>query len=100
HTRFDCDWSSDVCSSDLHDLVAQEQRIGGMLRTQFFRRDQRLLRLLFENQSLHRLQLIDDRLTAEFELLSAAAGARIIGFQRHEIGRASCRESLWCEMGA
>src|SRR2546427_5325682 len=20
HTRFDCDWSSDVCSSDLHDL--------------------------------------------------------------------------------
>src|SRR5688572_32070699 len=21
HTRFDCDWSSDVCSSDLHGLV-------------------------------------------------------------------------------
>src|SRR5256886_2028430 len=28
HTRFDCDWSSDVCSSDLslHDLPAGEQR--------------------------------------------------------------------------
>src|SRR5256886_13463938 len=22
HTRFDCDWSSDVCSSDLHTLAA------------------------------------------------------------------------------
>src|SRR2546430_7245092 len=21
HTRFDCDWSSDVCSSDLHELT-------------------------------------------------------------------------------
>src|SRR2546430_3913201 len=21
HTRFDCDWSSDVCSSDLHDVL-------------------------------------------------------------------------------
>src|SRR5256886_4131774 len=26
HTRFDCDWSSDVCSSDLRDLAAQQQR--------------------------------------------------------------------------
>src|SRR2546427_8334424 len=26
HTRFDCDWSSDVCSSD---LVAHPQRFGG-----------------------------------------------------------------------
>src|SRR5205085_3794063 len=26
HTRFDCDWSSDVCSSDLHRcVVVQEQ---------------------------------------------------------------------------
>src|SRR2546427_1546776 len=23
HTRFDCDWSSDVCSSDLYDLWAK-----------------------------------------------------------------------------
>src|SRR2546430_5375311 len=24
HTRFDCDWSSDVCSSDLADTIAPE----------------------------------------------------------------------------
>src|SRR3989475_12962310 len=24
HTRFDCDWSSDVCSSDLSDLLAAD----------------------------------------------------------------------------
>src|SRR2546430_13358822 len=23
HTRFDCDWSSDVCSSDLHGVIDQ-----------------------------------------------------------------------------
>src|SRR2546430_3956248 len=28
HTRFDCDWSSDVCSSDLHDRdLAESQRL-------------------------------------------------------------------------
>src|SRR6266567_7076620 len=26
HTRFDCDWSSDVCSSDLADVVLKERR--------------------------------------------------------------------------
>src|SRR5688572_32550565 len=30
HTRFDCDWSSDVCSSDLVRLLAQHIRsLGG-----------------------------------------------------------------------
>src|SRR2546430_17044531 len=24
HTRFDCDWSSDVCSSDLHDVYGDD----------------------------------------------------------------------------
>src|SRR2546427_8861972 len=24
HTRFDCDWSSDVCSSDLNDLIRNQ----------------------------------------------------------------------------
>src|SRR2546430_8455448 len=26
HTRFDCDWSSDVCSSDLHTPVPENSR--------------------------------------------------------------------------
>src|SRR5438270_13808870 len=28
HTRFDCDWSSDVCSSDLQQLVPNDRRAG------------------------------------------------------------------------
>src|SRR6266853_6907734 len=28
HTRFDCDWSSDVCSSDLPDRGRIEQNVG------------------------------------------------------------------------
>src|SRR5712691_4550712 len=27
HTRFDCDWSSDVCSSDLVDVVTSAEKI-------------------------------------------------------------------------
>src|SRR2546430_11256307 len=29
HTRFDCDWSSDVCSSDLHDELDVLQQAFG-----------------------------------------------------------------------
>src|SRR5256886_16036566 len=28
HTRFDCDWSSDVCSSDLAGIETREQALG------------------------------------------------------------------------
>src|SRR5256886_6443932 len=31
HTRFDCDWSSDVCSSDLQGEIADEQGHAQML---------------------------------------------------------------------
>src|SRR6266478_7615721 len=30
HTRFDCDWSSDVCSSDLRQVGVVEDRSPGM----------------------------------------------------------------------
>src|SRR2546427_10480501 len=30
HTRFDCDWSSDVCSSDLSARLAGAMRLGEM----------------------------------------------------------------------
>src|SRR6266478_9448752 len=30
HTRFDCDWSSDVCSSDLYQVEAAAKFVGGM----------------------------------------------------------------------
>src|SRR2546427_12612357 len=31
HTRFDCDWSSDVCSSDLTRIVFSSDRDAGLL---------------------------------------------------------------------
>src|SRR5260370_40785740 len=34
HTRFKCDWSSDVCSSDLLELEAQARRCGTRRRIQ------------------------------------------------------------------
>src|SRR2546430_1962492 len=39
HTRFDCDWSSDVCSSDLHhyrDVMTRETLYGGQPALQEF----------------------------------------------------------------
>src|SRR2546430_13712595 len=39
HTRFDCDWSSDVCSSDLHDAedLAQETFLRALRRFDTFK---------------------------------------------------------------
>src|SRR2546427_10146002 len=31
HTRFDCDWSSDVCSSDLYSFYAEFRRAHGLM---------------------------------------------------------------------
>src|SRR2546430_1761730 len=35
HTRFDCDWSSDVCSADLH-VRHELQRVADVLGRRFF----------------------------------------------------------------
>src|SRR2546430_5716559 len=79
HTRFDCDWSSDVCSSDLrlsrqrrvrHPRWPPEQPPGG--------RDHLLL------------QLRADRV----QLLEARETVGSCPWQTPEIGRASCRERV------
>src|SRR5256886_7418717 len=78
HTRFDCDWSSDVCSSDLICLARLEQA-----------RD--AARSLFE-----------DERAAELETLAAWAAKTSDGSlsdlrdepTAEEIGRASCRERV------
>src|SRR5256886_7645972 len=31
HTRFDCDWSSDVCSSDLKEILEMTQRMAEII---------------------------------------------------------------------
>src|SRR5256886_9117664 len=30
HTRFDCDWSSDVCSSDLAQILGSDDKLGSL----------------------------------------------------------------------
>src|SRR5256886_4604996 len=58
HTRFDCDWSSDMCSSDLerarglgrpHDLAAPEQLVPGT--------EQRMVETPLARQDVHEPQL-------------------------------------------
>src|SRR2546427_3909380 len=78
HTRFDCDWSSDVCSSDLEDVrrfgepcpAAAEPRGGGARE------------LLLE------LREIAERLLDGVRQRPGGLAAAL------EIGRASCRERV------
>src|SRR5207237_4469857 len=77
HTRFKCDWSSDVCSSDLdYDLEELEKAtprdVDGILVTQGFR------------------DLVDDARGILTELIAAPPAER--RGSGKEIGRASCRE--------
>src|SRR2546430_13590826 len=79
HTRFDCDWSSDVCSSDLEKYADSPQ-----------------LGQVFEKEAKERA----DKLDAQHKALLATQQATL-DQQRTmllalvaEIGRASCRERV------
>src|SRR5260370_18202491 len=78
HTRFKCDWSSDVCSSDLNcDAAAQLPQAGRKI-------DQLL------GDDMH-----DDALAlqpADAAEQRGAEGSAPVGIEDCEIGRASCRE--------
>src|SRR5205085_7800002 len=91
HTRFDCDWSSDVCSSDLQRGDSRQQR-----------EDQDLFVLLLVRHSWAVLK--QDKEILIFPLLSGIASLAvaasfivplvIFGMHQPEIGRASCREGV------
>src|SRR5205085_9396750 len=75
HTRFDCDWSSDVCSSDLH--------------------ASRIQLCVFESSGRKEIQRYDlPERTDEIwhGYLPDAMPGLVYGFR--EIGRASCRERV------
>src|SRR5256886_5238548 len=77
HTRFDCDWSSDVCSSDLVRGSVRLYFLGGAVAP----RGMTLAGGCMSNRIL-------GSLAAAVLLLTSAASAQ------GEIGRASCRERV------
>src|SRR5256886_8543590 len=77
HTRFDCDWSSDVCSSDLWPDPEGNPLIGTILLRQSVFLDRKLP------------QLARSRTPRPKSLNSFLARA-----MAWEIGRASCRERV------
>src|SRR5205085_6497297 len=79
HTRFDCDWSSDVCSSDL-------RQTDGVERARRQRRQQH------EDAGEHPEESV--------LLIEPLASYQLDDRQQHEIGRASCRERVEISVGA
>src|SRR5256886_11572472 len=78
HTRFDCDWSSDVCSSDL--CVGRRQPV--LCGTVSIEKTEALSELLTKKKIPH--QVLNARYHEQEAYIIAQA----------EIGRASCRERV------
>src|SRR5256886_13608756 len=78
HTRFDCDWSSDVCSSDL--LIVDGSDARGWLNTML-------------TNNIEKLEVGQGQYTF---LLNERGGIidDLIAYRIDEIGRASCRERV------
>src|SRR5207237_6514840 len=92
HTRFKCDWSSDVCSSDLGKMLKKQASAATTLE----HLPDSCRRQLTGAISFYSLQLTahhDSQLDGASKLLFRTAQGRQI-----EIGRASCRERV--EIGA
>src|SRR5205085_7746134 len=86
HTRFDCDWSSDVCSSDLMSEAARHTALTNL----FTGRPARGI----VNRIIRELGAINPA-APEFPLATAA----IAPIRAAEIGRASCREREYITAG-
>src|SRR2546427_1303655 len=102
HTRFDCDWSSDVCSSDLVLEFSRIETLGGVKRTVFNQYDSlvRPLQAWLEGQGVHFVMdcmvTMLDHTTREDRLVVTGIHTTHQGQSARiavgEIGRASCRE--------
>src|SRR2546430_4217857 len=106
HTRFDCDWSSDVCSSDLaellslrHETVAriietraraeEDRNLARLYRTSIVPQAQAAVQTSLASYRVGRLsfmQLIDNQMTVNQYQTET--------YRLVEIGRASCRERV------
>src|SRR2546427_5225248 len=80
HTRFDCDWSSDVCSSDLAAMDADDEDKAEALQE--------------EGERLgEQLQALEDGLLDYAASVKAAAGAIVTRSEERRVGK-ECR-SRW-----
>src|SRR5688572_31486152 len=90
HTRFDCDWSSDVCSSDLIDV--NEERIGFMLVAVDITSEKRIRSTMARYMSPE----VAEQLLASGEAVLGGKDQKvsILFSDIRKIGRASCRERV------
>src|SRR2546430_17435942 len=95
HTRFDCDWSSDVCSSDLDSgavsqgVITREGTIAGLREPRASAVEESALgrRDHFLNSQLSWLDF-------NGRVLALAEDGTLPLLARVQIGRASCRERV------
>src|SRR5688572_31837138 len=94
HTRFDCDWCSDVCSSDLADRIQPIPFVANCRRA--YPGDARPGRAAAPT-------LIPEFVSQTDSHLTVAAWLYRLGHEdlaANEIGRASCRERVEISVGA
>src|SRR5205085_6128121 len=91
HTRFDCDWSSDVCSSDLA-YKENARRTGRFAKLMVGARG-------FEPPTPRSRTECSTRLSHAPTKREPRLYHRFNGFKVQEIGRASCRERVYIEEG-
>src|SRR5690606_40324755 len=92
HTRFSRDWSSDVCSSDLVDAADWARALPAGLDTEVGSGGVALSSAQAQQIALARLVLADPHTLVLDEATSL--------LDPREVGRASCRESVWIEASA
>src|SRR5690606_39770780 len=92
HTRFSRDWSSDVCSSDLVQLIEGDNKL--LINTN----NLTCLRMLFATVKSKEFFILEEFLVPD-EMLSGIEDNNycneiVVSFY-NEIGRASCRERVY-----
>src|SRR5205085_3392158 len=89
HTRFDCDWSSDVCSSDLYGSITVNG--GGDLNTLFPKNA--AAGLILSSNTYNLKGLLGAGVYQDcFLMHGLAIAGRAANRPSSKIGRASCRE--------
>src|SRR5205085_3293710 len=92
HTRFDCDWSSDVCSSDLIFSNVPFVLVAGNWINRFAEPELMWKVLALATTFAGNLTIIGS--VANMIVVESAREHLEVSFWDYEIGRASCRESL------